>query len=75
MMLREKGVLLLHHSLHTSFPKVTTDCLWRDGVVLDVLKCLGDLDSILSLSSSNKMNSMTHVSRSNDGWTTTRELG
>ena len=75
MMLREKGVFLLHHSLHTSFPKVMMDCLGRDGVLLDVLKCLGDLDSILSLSSSNKINSMTHVSRSNDGWMTTRELG
>ena len=75
MTLREKGVFLLHHILHTSFPKVTMDCLGRDGVVLDVLKCLGDLDSILSLFSSNKMNSMTHVSRSNNGWMTTRELG
>ena len=75
MMLREKGAFLLHHSLHTSFPKVTADCLGRDGVVLYILKCLGDLDSILSLSISNKTNSMMHVSRSNDGLMTTRELG
>ena len=49
MMLREKGVFFLHHSLHTSFPKVTTDCLGRYGVVIDILKYLGNLDSILSL--------------------------
>ena len=52
MTLREKGAFLLHHSLHTNFPKVTTDCLGSNGVVLDVWKWLGDLDSILSISSS-----------------------
>ena len=51
------------------------DCLGRDGVLLDILKCLGNPDSILSLSRSNKTNSMLHVSESNDGWMTTRELG
>ena len=75
MMLGEKRVFLLHHSLHTSFPKVTANGLGRDGVVLDILKCFGNLDSILSLSRSNKTDSMSHVSGGNDGWTTPRELG
>ena len=75
MTLQEKGSFLLHHSLHTSFPKVTMDCMGRDGVVLDILKCLGNPDSILSLSRSDKTNSMSYVSGSNDGWMTTRELG
>ena len=75
MTLGEKRAFLLHHSLHTSFSKVTVSGFARDGVVLDILKCFGNLDSILSLSRSNKTNSMLHVSGGNDGWTTPRELG
>ena len=44
-------------------------------MVLDILKGLGDLDSILSLSSTKKSNSMSHISRRNDGWTTTSGFG
>ena len=75
MTLGEKRVFLLHHSLHTSFSKVTAYGLGRYGVVLDILKCFGNMDSILSLSRSNKMNGMSHVSGGNDGWMTPRELG
>ena len=67
MMLGKKRVFLLHHSLHTSFLQVTVDGLGRDGMVLDILKGLGDLNSILSLSSTKKLNSMSHISRRNDG--------
>ena len=75
MTLGKKRAFLLHHSLHTSFPQVTMDGLGRDGMVLDILKGLGDLDSILSLSSTNKLNSMSHISGRNDGWTTTSGFG
>jgi len=68
-------VFLLHHSLHTSFLQVTTDGLGRDGMVLDILKGLGDLDSILSISSTKKPNSILHISRRNDGWMTTNGFG
>jgi len=44
-------------------------------MVLDILKDLGDLDSILSLSSIKKLNSMLYISRRNDGWTTTNGFG
>ena len=40
-------------------------------MVLDILKGLGDLDSIFSLSNTKKLNSMLHISGKNDGWTTT----
>ena len=75
MMLEKKRAFLLHHSLHTSFLQVTTDGLGRDGMVLDILKGLGNLDSILSLSSTKKLNSMSHISRRNDGWMTTSSFG
>ena len=71
MTLGKKRVFLLHYSLHTSFLQVTADGLGRDGMVLDILKGLGDLDSILSLSSTKESNSLVHISRRNDGWTTT----
>ena len=44
-------------------------------MVLDILKGLGDLDSILSLSSTKKSNSMLHISGRNDGWMTTSGFG
>ena len=44
-------------------------------MALDILKGLGDLDSILSLSSTKKLNSMLHISRRNDGWMTTSSFG
>ena len=44
-------------------------------LVLDILKGSGELDSILSLSSSNQLDGMTHVSGSNDGRATTRGFG
>ena len=74
-MLEKKRAFLLHHSLHTSFFEVTADGLGRDEMVLDILKGLGNLDSILSLSSTKKLNSMSHISRRNDGWTTTSSFG
>ena len=51
------------------------DGLGRDGMVLDILKGLGDLDSILSLSSIKKLGSMSHISGGNDQWTTTSGFG
>ena len=75
MMLEKKRVFLLHHSLHTNFLQVIMDGLGRDGMVLDILKGLGDLDSILSLSSTKKLNSMSHISRRNDGWMTISGFG
>ena len=44
-------------------------------MVLDILKSLGDLDNILSLFSTKKLSSMLHISRRNDGWTTTSGFG
>jgi len=44
-------------------------------MVLDILKGLGDLDSILSLSSIKKPNSMLYISRRNDEWMTTNGFG
>ena len=70
-----KRALFLHHSLHSCFLQVTTDGLGWDGLVLDILKGSGELDSILSLSSSNQPDGMTHVSGSNDGRVTTRGFG
>ena len=58
MTLGKKRVFLLHYSLHISFLQVTADGLGRDGMVLDILKGLGDLDSILSLSSTKKSNGL-----------------
>ena len=39
------------------------------------LTCFDDLDSIRSLSSTKKSNSMPHISRRNDGWMTTSGFG
>ena len=50
MMLGEKRTFFLHHSLHASLLQVTTDGLGGDGLVLDILKGFGNLDSIFSLS-------------------------
>ena len=44
-------------------------------MVLDILKGLRDLDSILSLSSTKKSNSMSYISGRNDGWMTTSGFG
>ena len=44
-------------------------------MVLDILKGLGDLDSILNLSSTKKVNSISHISGQNDEWTTTSGFG
>ena len=44
-------------------------------MVLDILKGLGDLDSILSLSSTKESNSLVYISRRNDGWMTTSSFG
>ena len=71
----EKRALFLHHSLHSCFLQVMTDGLGWDGLVLDILKGSGELDSILSLSSSNQPDDMKHVSGSNDGRVTTRGFG
>ena len=71
MTLGKKRAFLLHHGLHTSFLQVTADGLGRDGTVLDILKGLGDLNSILSLASTKKSNSMSHTGRRNDRLTTT----
>ena len=49
-----------------------TNGLEGDGLVLDILKCLGNLDSIFSLSNTQKPNSMMYVSGGNDGWMTSR---
>ena len=68
-------MFLLHHSLHTSFLQVAANGLGGDGMVLDILKSLGDLDCIFSLSSTKKSNGMVHISRGNDEWTTTRGFG
>ena len=66
-MLGEKRTFFLHHSLHASLLQVTTDGLRGDGLVLDILKGSGNLDSIFSLSSSNKLNGMAYISRGNEG--------
>jgi len=47
----------------------------RDGMVLDILKGLGDLNSIFSLSNIKKLNSISHISRRNDGWMTISGFG
>ena len=44
-------------------------------MVLDILECLGNLDSIFSLFSAQKPNSMIYVSEGNDAWTTSRGFG
>ena len=66
---------MLHHRLYISLSKVTTNGLGGDGLVLDILECLGNLNSIFSLFSAQKPNSMTYVSGGNDGWTTSRGFG
>ena len=75
MTLGEKRTFFLHHSLHAGLLQVTTDGLGGDGLVLDILKGSGNLDSIFSLSSSNKSNSIAYISRGNEGRATTRGLG
>ena len=72
MMLSEKWTVFLHHSLHASLLQVMTDGLWGDGLVLDILKGSGNLDSIFSLSSSDKSNGIMYISRGNEGRATTR---
>ena len=65
----------LHHSLHASFLQVTKNILWGDWCVLDILESFGDLDSIFSLSSTNQLNGMSHISGSYEWGVTTRWLG
>ena len=59
-------MFLLHHSFHTSLFEMVVDGLGRDRLVLDVLESFGDLDSSISLASTNKMNDMSYIGREND---------
>ena len=51
------------------------DGLWGDGLVIDILKGSGNLDSIFSLSGSDKSNGIMYISGGNEGRATTRGLG
>ena len=75
MMLGKTGAFFLHHSLHASLLQVMTDGLWGDRLVIDILKGSGNLDSIFSLSGSDKSNGIMYISRDNEGRATTRGLG
>jgi hypothetical protein len=72
MMLKKKRAFLLHHSLHTSPPEMMTNGLRRNGLVLDILKCFGNLNCIFSFASADELNGMLGISGGNEGWTTTR---
>jgi len=55
-MWKQKRAFFLHHRLHTSLSKVMMNGLGGDGLVLDILECLGNLNRIFSLSSAQKLN-------------------
>jgi len=74
MVLTEKRPLPLHHSLHPSLTQVTMNSLSRERLVDNVTNCFGDLDSIFSLSGSDKMNCMTSVGWGELGRVTTQGL-
>ena len=72
MLGRKKGAFSFNHSLHTSFFEVMLNYGRGEGLVGDVLKRFGDLDSIFCPSSSDKLDSIMNVGRGKLCWMTTR---
>ena len=65
---REKRVFGLDHSLHTSIFQVKVNCTSREGLVGDVGKCFGYLNSIFSFSRGDQVLSMANVGGGKLGW-------
>ena len=71
---RKNGVFGLDHSLHTRFLQVKTNCIGREGLVDDIGKCFGHLDSIFSSARGDEMLGMMDVGRGKLGRMTSNSL-
>ena len=72
---RENRAFGLDYSLHTRFLQVKVDCTGQQGLVDDVDKSFGHLNSILSSSRGDEMLSMMNVGRGKLGRTTSNSFG
>jgi hypothetical protein len=71
---RKKGAFGLDHSLHTSFFKVGTNCAGGEGLIDDVGKEFGNLNSIFCLLSGEEVDSIADIGGGKLLWTTTSGL-
>ena len=75
VMLGQYGLLLLHHSLHTSLLRCHPYCLMTDRCMGDVPQGFSDLDRIVCLFSINKADGMMNVGGGKLGRAATNGLG
>ena len=75
VMLGQYGLLLLHHSLHTSLLQCPPDCLITDRCMDDVPQGFLDLDSIVCLFSGEKVDGMVNIGGGKLGMVATNGLG
>ena len=75
MMLGQSGLLLLHHSLHTSLLQCPPDCLFTDKCMGDVPQGFLDPDSIVCLFSADKVDDMVNIGGGKLGRAATNGLG
>ena len=73
--LEQYGLLLLHHSLHTSLLQCPPDCLITDRCMGDVFEGFSDLDSIVCLFSGGKMDGMVNIGGGKLRRAATNDLG
>jgi hypothetical protein len=75
MPLRENGPFLLDYRLHSMLFEVTTSGLGRERLVDYVFESLGDLDSILNLTSTDQALAIENIGERKLRRPTTRGLG
>ena len=68
----KKWPFLLHHSLHAQFLQLTMKCFCANGLIGDILKCLGSLRWIFNLPYVHKTFSISHICISKLSWMATR---
>ena len=74
MLGRKKRAFLLGNSLHATLLEMMPDGVGMEGLIGDVGKRSGDLNSIVCLLRGDKVDSMANVDIRKLGWTTTRRL-
>ena len=73
--LGQYGLLLLHHSLHTSLLQCPPYCLITDRCMGDVPQGFSDLDSIVCLFSADRVDDMVNIGGGKLGRAATNGLG